>query len=113
MSQSKPGPSAAARGIKFTPAPAWMCVVSLAAAIALALWGHGPPSSRGLPADFVPRAMAHVDVVARSPHPMGSAALLDVRAYIVDRLTEFGLEPRVDETTLFEADGWPHTANGR
>ncbi len=37
------------------------------------------------------RAAAHVDVIAGKPHPLGSAAIVEVREYIGDQLDSFGI----------------------
>ena len=39
------------------------------------------------------RAFDHVAVIAHAPHPMGSAALIEVREYLVLELRALGLEP--------------------
>lgn len=41
------------------------------------------------------RALAHVQVIARAPHPVGSAAHTVVEAYLRDELTALGLTPEV------------------
>ncbi len=43
------------------------------------------------------RAFAHLAVVAREPHPLGSRAHADVRAYLVSQLADLGLEVTVQE----------------
>ena len=48
-------------------------------------------------------------ITADSPRPIGSQRLEEVREYIFDQLTEYGLEPRLDETTVFDAQAWPQT----
>lgn len=45
------------------------------------------------------RAIEHVAVIAQTPHPMGSAEIVEVRAYIVDELRELGLEPELHRST--------------
>jgi hypothetical protein len=55
--------------------------------------------------DFsVDRAMKDLRQVASQPRPIGSAANLAVRDYLVRRLTMMGLDPEVQETTV--AQGW-------
>lgn len=43
------------------------------------------------------RAIEHLRVIARTPHPMGSAANEIVRAYLVDEFEKLGLETRSPE----------------
>ena len=42
----------------------------------------------------------HVAVIARQPHPIGSAANRDVRDYVVDYFEALGLETEVQKTTV-------------
>jgi Peptidase family M28 len=62
-----------------------------------------PPAPRGLDAataDFSAlRARTHLEVIARVPHPVGSPAHDEVRAYIVRVLDELGLKPQIQEAT--------------
>ncbi len=62
-----------------------------------------PPAPRGLDAptaDFSAlRARTHLEVIARVPHPVGSPAHDEVRAYIVRVLDELGLKPQVQEAS--------------
>ena len=43
------------------------------------------------------RAMRHVEVIARNPHPLGSAAEEPVRAYIIAELKAMGFEPEIQQ----------------
>jgi Peptidase family M28 len=84
---------------------------TLAAAVVLALGAIAfvgirsadPPTA--LPAsapdaDFsAERAMTHLAVIARIPHPIGSAANAEVAEYIIKELTAMGLEPQTQQTT--------------
>ena len=45
------------------------------------------------------RAMAHLVEIARRPHPPGSPAHEQVRGYLLERMRDLGLEPRVQTTT--------------
>src|SRR5947209_282238 len=45
------------------------------------------------------RAMAHLSVIGRAPHPVNSAEHSAVRDYIVRTLQEMGLSPQVQTTT--------------
>ena len=66
---------------------------------ALALRSLAPPAAvpaSAPPSDFsAERAMKHLDVIAREPHPTGSAANARVRDYLVDQLSSLGLKPEV------------------
>jgi hypothetical protein len=45
------------------------------------------------------RARAHLEAIARTPHPVGSPAHEDVRAYVLEVLGGLGLEVRVQDTS--------------
>jgi MFS family permease len=47
------------------------------------------------------RAMQHLKVIGRAPHPMGSSEHAVVRDYILKQLSELGLAPEVQKTTAF------------
>jgi len=57
-----------------------------------------------LPADAPPdvfsagRAMEHLEVIAREPHPMGSRRNAEVRDYLVAQLRRAGLEVQVQDS---------------
>lgn len=46
------------------------------------------------------RAMAHLQMIAPKPHPIGSAQQAEVRSYIIKELSEMGLEPTVQRTSV-------------
>jgi hypothetical protein len=59
------------------------------------------------------RAMEHVKVIAREPHPIGSIANSRVRDYIVAQLSSQGLKPEVQNsvsTTAWDIGGAPYSA---
>ena len=68
---------------------------------AVSLWTVWPPAPApaDAPADTfsAERAFEHVEVIGQEVHPAGSAAAGDVRDYLVDTLTDLGLEPEVVE----------------
>jgi hypothetical protein len=86
-----------------------LAILSLALFIALRS-GEPPAVTRALSgdADLPPtefssaRAKAHLAIVARSPHRIGSPAHESVRRYIVDELEKLGLAPEVQETTVVQ-----------
>ncbi len=45
------------------------------------------------------RARGHLAAIARAPHPVGSVAHADVRAYLIEALRGMGLQPQVQHTT--------------
>ncbi|WP_166482229.1 M28 family metallopeptidase [Scytonema sp. UIC 10036] len=46
------------------------------------------------------RAMKHLEAIAQKPHPIGSSEHTIVRDYIVKQLTDRGLKPEVQKTTV-------------
>jgi len=53
------------------------------------------------PADFSSaRAMKHLEAIAKSPHPVGSASHAEVRDYILGNLRELGLSPTVQKVPV-------------
>jgi hypothetical protein len=86
------------------------CFVALAF-ITIALDGPPRPLSAQAPlsAFSAARAMKHLSVIARAPHPVNSAEHDAVRDYILRALRETGLAPQVQKITgenqNFEIDG--------
>jgi hypothetical protein len=85
-------------------------LVALVLGAAVAFAALGAPAPAPLPATAAPgdfsaeRAMHELAAVAAQPHPTGTAAASEVRAYIVRRLEELGFEVQVqDATALTEA----------
>ena len=72
----------------------WLTLLLLGA---IGYWSVLPPSPlpQNSPNDqfSADRAFSHVEAIAQQPHPMGSAAIADVRTYIVGELENMGLEP--------------------
>ncbi|MGB5731129.1 MAG: hypothetical protein WBN24_05930, partial [Acidimicrobiia bacterium] len=72
----------------------WFLVVAF---IGFGFYSVVPPAA--LPIDApekefsAARAVEHVKVIAREPHPMGSTAIVEVRSYLVAELEKLGLEP--------------------
>ncbi|HWY03555.1 MAG TPA: M28 family peptidase [Candidatus Acidoferrum sp.] len=59
------------------------------------------------------RAMKHLKVIAREPHPTGSTANMRTRDYIVEQLRFLGLKPEVQKsvsTTPWDIGGAPYRA---
>jgi hypothetical protein len=60
------------------------------------------------------RALAHIEVIAREPHPMGSTAIAAVRDYLVAELEELGLEPEfqtIPAPNYYESGGLVDVVN--
>jgi hypothetical protein len=72
----------------------------------LVAWLSLQPRSRPVPdgprpASFVvARALAHVQVLARAPRPVGSSANAQARAYLADQVRALGLVPEVQTETV-------------
>lgn len=77
------------------------------------------PSPAAIGGFSAENVMATTRRIAREPHPMGSAANADVRAYLVAQLQALGLEPRVQRgfgvftTPNGSAAGVPHNIVAR
>jgi hypothetical protein len=71
--------------------------------VAFSLYRQTPPGvvpANAAPGEFsAARAFQHVERIASSPHPMGSAAHTEVRDYLLNELSVAGLSPEVQETT--------------
>lgn len=80
---------------------------ALAAIVILSMLGvwqlaaPAPSDGSAPPTDFsTARALEHIQVIAREPHPVGSPANERVRDYLVAELNELGLQPEVQTATL-------------
>lgn len=103
MAQARPTESAPARLL--TPAArgetslALATGLFLAACVVFSLLRAGPPAA--VPASAPPtefsagRAMKHLEIIARKPHPTGSLAHAEVRDYLLRELSAAGLRPEV------------------
>jgi hypothetical protein len=80
----------------------------IAATIALALYQFVPPAvvSSDAPAtEFsAQRAMPHLRAIAREPHPVGSPENARVSDYLIGQISDMGLRPRVQKTTVFPSE---------
>lgn len=76
-------------------------LLGLVAAVTVARIAPTEVRRSGAPAtDFsAERARAHIEAIAKVPHPVGSQAHEDVRAYLLGVLNGLGLEVRVQDTT--------------
>jgi hypothetical protein len=78
-----------------------LAVLALSAAFALYRLVPPPAVAADAPPDVFSsgRAMRHLRVIARAPHPVGSPEHDAVGAYLLKELAALGLEPEVQETT--------------
>ncbi len=87
----------------------WLGVVAalvlsiLAAGVIMTLQPLDPlPASASTNEFSAERAFAHVDRIARRPHPVGSEANSEVRRYLIRQLEDLGLQPNVQATTAVQ-----------
>ena len=80
-------------------------VLAIVLTAVLALAALATPATR--PAQEVPlaqfsaaRAMDHLKIIARKPHPSGSAEAAEVRNYLLSHLSALGLETEVQQTKV-------------
>lgn len=90
----------------------------LVVAIALGLYGLKPPAAAGLnaPADqfSAARATKHLEAIAKTPRPVGSAEHAAAREYVLGELRAQGLEPEVQEAVAIgRRPGQAYVANVR
>lgn len=90
----------------------------IAIAVALGLYSLQPPAAAGLdaPADqfSAARAMKHLEAIAKTPRPVGSAEHTAAREYIIGQLRAQGLEPEVQEAlAIGRRQGQAHAASVR
>src|SRR5690348_2173234 len=90
-----------------TAAAGWTAALTVVFLAAVSWWGASlvrPPSP--LPAtapstEFsAARALDHLRVFAREPHPVGSPAHDAVRDYVIHQLSAMGVQPEVQTTTV-------------
>jgi hypothetical protein len=75
---------------------AWTFVILLAVIAILAIKPPKPQSIAAPATDFsAERAIVHLKVIARVPHPIGSAENAAVRDYLMSQLSALGLQPAI------------------
>jgi Peptidase family M28 len=83
--------------------------VGIGLMVALAIWLQQPlrpvPATAAATEFSAERAMRHVEAIARSPRPIGSANHAAARDYIVQQLRAFGFEPDIQKTTAVSSIG--------
>jgi hypothetical protein len=83
-----------------SPAGAGLLVFAILGAVLSIRLSQPPapvPASAPATAFSAERAFRHVEIIARAPHPTGSAANRAVRDYLVAELRALGLEPEVQD----------------
>ncbi len=75
----------------------WVAVLGAVVVGAAPLVPSGSSSGAEPTAFSADRAQGHIEIVAQTPHPMGSAQIEEVRDYIASQLRELGLEPEFQE----------------
>ena len=80
-------------------ASAWLGFAQFASPVAVV------PASAPASEFSAERAMSELQAIARVPHPMGSQAEADVRAYLVQQIRTLGFTPQVQTTTITQH--WP------
>ena len=78
----------------------WLAVVLCLALGILPVLARRAPSGDDGGAISIDRALEHVEFIAQEPHVMGTTEIERVREYLIETLTESGLEP---ETLTVEA----------
>jgi Peptidase family M28 len=80
-----------------------LSLVLVVLSVVVSIRSLNPPAAAGLDAPATEfsaaRAMKHLQVIARSPHPVGTAEHEAVREYIAGELRSQGLEPEIQEAT--------------
>ena len=88
---------------KFAAAGFGTCLILLCVVFAFGAWNFRSPAPLGAdaPNDVFSAMRAHEQLARllgdETPHPIGSAANMRVKARLVERLTELGLAPEVQD----------------
>jgi hypothetical protein len=82
----------------------WLLVAMLAALAIAALKAPAAVPATAAASDFsAERALAHLKVIAQTPHPIGSQANDAVRDYLVAQLSSLGMNPQIFSSTGLDA----------
>ena len=99
-----------------TPAFGVILAAIIALFATLSIYLQAPPAAlpeSAPPEDFsAGRAMKHLRVIARHPHPLGSTEHDTVRDYIVNELNALGLSSEVQKATVISARGGERPPRG-
>ncbi|MEN3330318.1 MAG: hypothetical protein V7638_5125 [Acidobacteriota bacterium] len=105
--QTAPSAQADARSTTLKYVGPIAIVLLLALLVGLSLYAQSPPRAEpeSAPASFFSagRALRHLAVIAAKPHPTGSAEQAEVRDYLMRELSAAGLEPQIQQSTLFKS----------
>ena len=109
MAQAYKGAELASGGettsFKFNSVISIAAILLMIAAALLSVYRQHPPAAVPVDASVLEfssgRAMKHLEVISRRPHPMGSLEHSAVRDYLLQQLTAEGLKPEVQKTTAF------------
>jgi hypothetical protein len=83
-------------GLLFSSLLAWCLIALLTVSAIGALKPPKPVAATAPKSEFsAERAMAHVRIIARTPHPIGSDANNEVKEYLIAQLSALGLNPQV------------------
>ncbi len=85
----------------------WLILVLLTAVSIGPLVTPGVPDQAGPGSLSVDAVLGHIAHVASEPHPMGSAEIVEVRRYIVDELTNLGLDAELQTVEAPDFFGQP------
>ncbi len=88
----------------------WLIVLLFAAVGYTSVRAPTPPGDDAPSTDFsTDRALIHIRTIARQPHPMGSAEIVEVRTYLAQELRRLGLEPELQSISApdYYSDGPP------
>ncbi len=96
-------PTRARRVTSFGPALAMLAALGLASAIAIATYIPGGVSPASAPPDqfSAERALPHLQAIALEPHPIGSAEDAAVGDYLLEQLSNIGVQPITQRGTYF------------
>jgi hypothetical protein len=87
-------------GLLFFSLLVWGLIALLVASAVIALKPPKPVAATAPPNEFsAERAMAHVSMIARIPHPLGSDANDVVKEYLIGQLSSLNLNPEVFPAT--------------
>lgn len=111
--QDLKGPVVSAPTLSMKVGPRLLMLLVLVASVWLAIVQFTPPAvvPKAAPAtEFsAERAMTELRTIAQKPHPMGSPASAEVRAYLIQQIRAMGLTPEVQTTTVIQH--WPDHDN--
>jgi hypothetical protein len=110
-SSAKPVSWKTAHSVEEGSVKAILAAVFLVLVAAFSIREHDPPAALSAavsPDSFsAGRAVRHLASIAEKPHPLGSAAHMAVRDYLVSQLSGAGVEPQIQQATVAVQPGPP------